>query len=110
MPNWICRYITYTFAVLVLVTSASANEPTTQDITVSDQKGAVGIEDVLDFGEDSFEYITPRAKEEFAEGPLGFARSEETMKNVVEKENRKFLEGFIKNKDNAGLLLPFNEI
>ena len=109
MPKWICRYITFTFAVLVLVVSVSANEPTTQDITVADEQADAGTEVVLDFGEDSFEYRTPRAKEEFADAPMGFSlvRSEQRMKDLAQKENRKILQKFIKNKDNAGLLMPF---
>ena len=105
MPKWICRYITFTFAVLVLVVSASANEPTTQDITVADEQADAGTEVVLDFGEDSFEYRTPRAKEEFADAPMGFSlvRSEQRMKDLAQKENRTILQKLIKNKDNAGL-------
>ena len=107
MPNWICRYVTSIFVVLVLVTSVSANEPTTQDITVSDDQVVVGAENVLEFGEDSFDYVTPRAKEEFTENNFGFSRSEGSMKALAQRANHKLFKEFITDKDNAGLLMPF---
>ena len=56
---------------------------------MADEQAAAGTEIVLDFGEDSFEYRTPRAKEEFADAPMGFSlvRSEQRMKDLAQKEN-----------------------
>ena len=109
MPYWIFRYVTCIFAVLVLVTSTHANEPSTQGITASESENQIpsSNEIALDMGEDAFDYTTPRVKEEFAEDNLGSARSDKTMKDLSENANDKLFQDFITNEDNAGLLMPF---
>tara|TARA_Y100000589_G_scaffold197049_1_gene186214 strand:- start:340 stop:4203 length:3864 start_codon:yes stop_codon:yes gene_type:complete len=91
----------------VLVTTTTANEPNAQDITVSDEQITVSTTNVLEVGEDAFNYVTPRVKEEFAEDDFGSARSDAKMRELSQNANDRLFQDFITNKDNAGLLMSF---